>query len=311
MMRIGSTILATLLLASALPAAITIEETRDQVRAQVTVEPTSTTLSGQVTLTLTVEGPARVDVQPGALLTKASLQNWLITEESLPTVEVLPGERNRRVQIFQLQPFGDESKMEIALAPLKVRAGTLPEIEITWSKPIEIEVTTTAKADPATLEPSTGPEPPPHPDGPKKPREQWIVVAIVTGATLLTALGILLLVLRTRPAAPIELCDTEWALRQLDRLAPLGDVSAGVDVLRRCIETLLKLPAMQLTSREVLDRARQTSAFPDDQLRKLESILEQGDLAKFAGRTQPVDTVAWFESAYTWLNARQAIKEQS
>ena len=280
------------------------EEVRDTVTARIEVDAATTTLSGEVNLLLTIEGPARVELVPGPLLTNQSGQNWLVIESNAPLVEVLPGNRQRRIHPFRLQPYVPGDKVPIALAPLKVRAGTLPEMSITFTRPVEVEVTTTAEADIEKLQPNTGPEVPAVPRGPENPREQWPIVVAVAGATLATFVGLYLLIVRGRSPVLDTVHDAHWAVAELQRLSSDGTVRQGADVLREYVAATLQIPAPRLTTAELSGRLSEAKVLPDPQMTELVILLEQADLEKFAG-TASGNAGPWMQQAIAWATSQQ------
>ncbi|MCE9533594.1 MAG: hypothetical protein K8T89_21085 [Planctomycetes bacterium] len=286
-------------------AEVVIEEIRDKVViARAKIDQEKTTLSGEITLTLTVEGPSRASVvPPRPLLLPSSAQAWRVREVALPTVESLSPERQRWRQDFRLSPFIAGPKVEIALTPLNVTAGTLPEMTITWSKGFSIQVTTTVEPDVGTLRPNTSieamPPPPRQPVGNSSVTRRWVIALSVVAGAIFTLSIVFMLAFRGKKIEPV-IHDQAWVLSEITSL-PVNNFSRLSEVLRSYIEHRFKIPVSQMTTNELLEVI-------DPNLRgELGTILQQGDIVKFA--VNGVDTVDagewtnWIERAGRWVAA--------
>lgn len=291
------------LLAINAPAATVLEEKRGGVVARAEIDRDEVSYSGQVALMLTVEGPGRVEVAPPRpLLTKDSAQAWLVREAGLPTVEKLDGDRTRWRQEFRLSPFV-EPRAVIALAPLKVRAGGLPETEITWTGdlPVRVVVRKDVKVDapPKTV---TGIETlPPALPAPPSDRGGLIVASVAVAAILLIAVAVVVVRRRQRrPAATTH--SAEWAISELAGTPAFARMS---EVLRLYLQHRFDIPATRLTTAELVAALRQGDRLSSPLDAELESILERCDVAKFAEGAGPAagadDVAAWADRARAFV----------
>jgi hypothetical protein len=288
-----------------------LEERRGDIIARAELDRGEVPLSGDVLLTLTVEGPAPLEVAPPRpLLTKASAQAWRVKEPALPTREVLPGRRQLWRQEFRLSPFEAGPSVAVALAPLRVKAGGAAETPITWEKLLPVTVTTTARPDPKSLRDVTGVEAVPAPPAaPTQDRRPLLAVGGGFGLALLLLIVARLLARRRRRGAAPPVHDAAWAVRELAALpgAP-GDFARVAEVLRLYLRHRFDVPAGLLTSaelRDVLRREVKLAAPLDEELRV---ILERCDQAKFAeGADSAGDAGAWIDLAWNLIERIDAL----
>jgi hypothetical protein len=268
-------------------AEVVLKEERGGVVAQVEIDRKAVALSGEVLLTLTVEGPARVEVvQPRPLLTKASNQLWRVRETELPLVENLEKDRQRWRQVFRLSPFVTGPAIEIAPAPLHVKTGNALEMEITWSGLAAVEVTTSIKdADPTLLRSITGIEP--APAAKPGPQRHWLIVlAVLIGAVATLAIVGVLARRGGRPV-PGPVHDSEWALRELEELSRSSNESPAAfarlaEILRSYLHHRYDVPASRLTTSELIAFLDQGDRLASKLIANVRTILERCDIAKFA-----------------------------
>jgi hypothetical protein len=272
---------------------IALTEIRRDIVVRAVLDRDKVKLSGEVVaLTLSVEGPDRVEVEPPRpLLSKASSLSWHVRETGLPTVELLEKGRTRWKQQFLLSPFegelGKTIKVTIELAPLKVKAGNQAPMTISINDTAAIDVESTIGSNPK-LEDITGIETLPPPEPLFKPRPKpMMLVGLAIAIVLIVAAFVLIIVRRKRPeepaltGAPRALRDLQ-ILRQSDSLGAAG-FSRIADILRRYLEDCFEIPAVRLTSSEVLVRLEKDVAAFAPFISQLQELLEQCDVAKFAG----------------------------
>ncbi|MBX9582246.1 MAG: hypothetical protein K2X87_18235, partial [Gemmataceae bacterium] len=114
----------------------------------VTLDRQSVRLSESVRVTLAVEGPAPLRVDPPAddqaqrLLTPGAAAAWRIRPAGGVTVEDLPGGRQRWTRAYRLDPYLAGDKVPVGFAPVPVAAGGAAAQPVTWP-PQEVTVTTT------------------------------------------------------------------------------------------------------------------------------------------------------------------------
>jgi hypothetical protein len=252
-------------------------------------------LSGRLGVTLTVEGPATLEVEKPALVTQS--KNWQVRNVGEPEKVSLSDGRLRWRLAASLEPEAKDGlplqnkplDLPLQIAPLRYRleVGTGEWQEAKW-KEVTVRVTTTVlRADPSEARDITGPEPIPDAKSPWVPVLRWSGVALVA---LALVLGALELRRRFAPRIP-ELPPHEWAVRELARLEGMGLPSHGQaerfhtlasDTIRRYLELRFHLRAPRQTTAEFLDAMRQSPQLEADQRILLREFLERCDLAKFA-----------------------------
>lgn len=262
-------------------------------------------LSGKLNLSLTVEGPAPIEVGPilgAALLTKNSAQSWEVKETGAPAVEDLKNGARRWKQEFRLAPFEVGPKVAIALAPLKIKAGNAKETEVSWPQSATVEVTTSiAQPDPDSLRPVTDIEPLPSVESANVSDRSWVYsIGIAIGVVIVFVVGSLWRSRRQRERNE-PLYTAEWAIAELRGLAP---GSAGfarmAEVLRLCLQHRFDIPAPRLTTAEIVRDFRAHSQFTPTLADELKIILERCDIAKFAEAVVQTDVESdWHDCVET------------
>ena len=136
-----------LLLAILAAAPASLQETRRSdspallIRAEAKLDSTEVRLSGELSLTLTVDGPVPLEVtRPKPLLSGAGL--WRVREEGIPLRELLPNDRQRWVMTYRLAPLIPGDAVKVSLSPLSMRAGTPDDVPIAWANSFTVKVTT-------------------------------------------------------------------------------------------------------------------------------------------------------------------------
>jgi hypothetical protein len=236
-------------------------------------------LSDELRLTMTLEGPAPVEVEVPRQLTAST--DWRVRAEP-PRVVALDGGRERWTQSFVLDPY-NVGKIPLKFEPIQFRVGIeVLEWPLNW-KPLEIQVESMVKdPDRAAPRPVTGIEELPPLPSRSRGRYAWLLA--IPAAALLILLGWRW---RRRPeAAPIS--PAERALQELHKLA--GDDGPApehlpqlADVLRRFLESRLPLAATRLTTSEFVLSLRQVEGLDEKSIEKVSEILTRCDLVKFAG----------------------------
>ncbi len=269
-----------------------LEEARSDITLRATIDSDQTTLSGNILLTLTVEGPARLRVtQPKPLLTRESAQSWLIRELEWPLVENLENGRQRWRQQFRLSPYEVGAKVTLALAPVEVSAGNAPAATVEWSHSFAIHVSTSiVNADLDMLKPITGAEDPAM-SPPEQANNRLLAAALMFGVALITALLIFFFRRHRRPISIPH--NAAWAIDQLANL-DASERSANAhlgEVLRSYIAAGSAIPASQMTTAELLAAMKRNEGITEEQWQKFKELLEACDLAKFApGEVFPGET---------------------
>jgi hypothetical protein len=244
-------------------------------------EPGTITLSRFVTVTLTLEAPAPLRVEPSeAQLAPESAKGWRIKPLGPPAVETV-GERDLWTQRYRLDPFDVplNAETQVAFAPVKVngQSRTWPPVRVTvetvWKKPADVK--------PDDAHPVTGIEELP-PRATADPADVgWVILA---GAGVVFVAVLVLGVVRRKMAKP-PLPPREWALGEFAAAGtlagrPLADRVA--DVLRVYVEAQHRLAAPRLTTTELVAEAG-AADWPAERVGELQAILERCDRAKFAG----------------------------
>jgi len=241
------------------------------------VDSPTVALSGITRLTLAVEGPAPLRVEvPTPAFRPLTVAQWHIAAAGPPKVtDIAPG-RQRWEQGYRLDPF-EPGKLEILVAPVGVRAGAAPSVDVSFPslEPVVVTTSNTGKLHPGTsIERS--PERPPAGSPSLAP---WLLVAVLVGVGWWRW--------RHRPKAQVltPLEQANAGLRALAEQRREGTLSADeylaalADVVRAYLEAAWDLPASRRTSPEVLTSER----LPAEATEGLRRILEACDRAKFGG----------------------------
>src|SRR5262245_4017833 len=165
---------------------------------RVEVDRAEVALSGEVLVTLSVEGPAPVEVEPPRPVTQSP--DWRVRPGSPKTV-ALPNGRERWEQSFRLEPF-QAGRVALPLEPLRYRTRhELRDWTLTWP-PLEVRVTTgVAEPNLTQAHTVTGIDelPPPPPSA-----FPWVPVAAAGGLTAAVGLVGATLLLRRRATKPVR-----------------------------------------------------------------------------------------------------------
>lgn len=281
---------AVLVLGAAPPPAVVRLNTSDPanlIEARAQLDAGETRLSGEVKLTVTVEGPGPLTVTPPKpLFPKAGV--WRVREDGLPLREVLPNGRERWAQVYHLSPL-IPGEPKVALGPLTVRAGGGSDLTVAWDddKVPAVKVTTaieTASVD--ALRPPTDIEPLP-PEPPVEPRSTGWLFAVVPALLILSAV---LLLFGRRKKAPAAPRDAAWALRELAAADLTADRTAVV--LRQYLAHRFAIPAEFLTTPELAAALSAENRMPADAAADWRFLLEECDAARFSGTAASVAGLA-------------------
>jgi hypothetical protein len=300
---------------------IVLKEVRRDIEVRAVIDRDKVELSGELTLTLNVKGPGRVEVEPPRpLLSKTSSLAWRVRENGLPTVEILEKGQSVWKQVFQLSPFeGDADKpikVTIELAPLTVKAGNELDTTITVKNTAEIEVETSIGKD-RNLREITGIEtlPPAPPLFTPRPKPAMLVGLAIAIVGIVGAF-VLIIVRRKKPDEP-ALTGAPRALRDLTNLRQSDALSAAefariADILRRYLEDCFEVPAVRLTTSEVLARLQRDAPAFTPFISQLQGLLELCDVAKFAGAsTGPSDCTDCIDRTSNLIQLANAGLERS
>jgi hypothetical protein len=248
---------------------------------RIVLDPVDVTLSGEVRLTLSIEGPIPVEVDVPQPLT--SSPDWRARSDS-PKTTTLPNGRERWQQSFYLEPFrtGDVS---LPLQPLRYRTGyEVRDWQLVWP-PSSIHVTSSVKdVELGSARPVTDIDRFSHIERPSRPWE-YIVGTIVI---VLILCAIVILLVRRRDSRPsVQMTPGERAMKALGEIEQNGGPSLSqlpliADVLRRYLEERFQVAATRQTTAEFHNALLQTSVLTDKQIDQITHILAQCDLVKFA-----------------------------
>ena len=240
-------------------------------------------LSDKITIILSIEGQATLEVQPLDKVTASA--DWEIGKISRPQKTSLPGSRIRWQQTFVLDP-AKAGDLVLTLEPLKYRdtSNGVWE-EIAW-KAIPVHVgTEILQADVQELRDATPPE-----QLPSLP--VWRVpVAWAALPLALAGLGLAVVYCLRRARRQLPLPPDQWALRELERISGLP-LNAQMeieqfhmqlsDVMRKFMELRFQLPAPEQTTAEFVIEMQKTAHLQPEQREILRGLLEHCDLVKFA-----------------------------
>jgi len=227
-------------------------------------------LSGELRLSVTVEGPApvRIEALPAPLIAGS---DWRATPVAPAVTEPQPGERERWRQVFRVIPYRAGEAVPLAVRPLRFSAGGTIR-ELAWGEPIAVRVKTEVlQAELKDIRPPTGIEElPPLPA--TTPVGPW--VAVGGGVVLLLALvsGLVWRGRKPRPTPPLT--PSQQALAELDRLeqllgtdpVPVRWLGALAEAVRRYLDDRLTIAARRRTTDELLVALRGSDRFPADLL---------------------------------------------
>lgn len=257
------------------------------IEARAELDSSAVRLSGEVRLTLTVEGPGPLGVTvPKPLLTRPGV--WRNREDGLPLREVLPGGRERWVQSYRLSPL-IPGEPKVSLGPLTIRPAGGNDLTLTWDEDHlpAVKVTTSIESPSVeSLRPPTDIEQLP-PDPPIDDRSTGWLFALVPGLLLASALLILFGRRKQPPPTPR---DAAWAMRELTAANVTADRTAVV--LRQYLAYRFGIPAGFQTTPELAAALGTENRMPPEGVADWRSLLEECDAARFSGMAATVAGLA-------------------
>jgi hypothetical protein len=249
---------------------------------------------------LEVSPPPKWTLSPG----------WKIKDVSRPTVKTLDKGRRWR-QTFLLDPLAP-GVQQVVLEMGRYRNAGEPWRALAF-RPFTVTVTPHVHdGDLNNLREQT-----PIEELPPGPRTvSWAILALAgLGALVLVAAW---LVLHRRAQGPRQLkAPVETALYELKRLKALELPHKGkaedfhtllANVVRRFLEKQYDLPARRMTTPEFSHRLEKVATLPADQKEFVLRFLERCDLAKFAGKSTPLEDCAELERQ-AWEFVRRCATE--
>jgi hypothetical protein len=226
----------------------------------------------EVTLTVTVEGPARLADLKVAI--NDTVTGWKEEKERPAPSVRREGDTIRWTQVVALkQTRPGQVPLPGVTVTFRDGAGGA-EQTVTWTDLLR---------QPRGLpNPAEIPEPPVAPDRRRAGAALVLIAAVVVAAAVVGRM----LRPRRRPVAPTP---EERAARELDAATALvaTDVAAAherwADVVRRFLAERFRLPATRQTTAEFLEALSRESSLPEQQRENLRAFFGLCDLVKFAG----------------------------
>ncbi|HEV3146505.1 MAG TPA: hypothetical protein VGZ47_21640 [Gemmataceae bacterium] len=263
------------------------------------VDSTDVSLSGELRLTVSVEGPAPVEVEAPMALTGSP--DWRV-RPGRPTVTQFSGGRERFEQSFQLEPFQVGDKVSLPLEPWHFRTkNEVRDWTLTWSA-LDIRVhSTVPEPDLSFARPITSVE-----KLPQIPERRLIWPAVVLTLAVLGATALSSYVLwhrlrhKKQPAgSPLQIALGDLKLLESGEVGP-ERLPQLADLLRRFLEEQFSLSATRQTSTEFCAALQQTGIGVP--VVPLLQILDVCDQVKFAGHRPDAEMCRLqFVRARQWL----------
>jgi hypothetical protein len=247
-----------------------------------------TTLSGEITVILRVEGGGGLEVEPVQAVNASA--DWKERRRDKEAYTHFGTDGRRWEQKFQLEPK-KPGELSLSLVPIRFREGPDEAWKtITW-QPVPVKVTTQiTNADPNQLRDIS----PPEPVSERQSDYHWLAwggAGMLAAAVLFGAWEIKRRMAVAKPAVAPE----RRALAELERIQQLNLAATGdgirhhtmvSEVARRYFEQRFHLKAPGKTTAEFLEALRQDNDLSPEQFTILRDALDQCDLAKFA-RVRP------------------------
>jgi hypothetical protein len=263
-----------------MPASIVEEQKPGRAVCRLEQDASEIKLSGELRITVSIEGPAPVEVEIPQPLTAS--RDWRVRVLP-PKASPLADGRERWEQSFVLEPF-QVGKVPLKLAPIHYRTGNeVLDWPLNW-RPLEINVVSQVEDPDRTAARSvTDIEIVPPPE---KVISWWYAALMIVPVGVVAALfGWALL--RPRPMPPQKPV-SEHVLNELDQLRESGgpkpeQLPQVADALRRFLEWRFTLAATRQTTSEFVASLSNVEGIDPVIAKKIESILHSCDLVKFAG----------------------------
>jgi hypothetical protein len=266
-------------------AGIEQNEKKGAVEARARLDRDAMELSDEIGLTLIVEGPTPLEVEPIKSVTQSKA--WLVVSSTKAELVPVAKGRMRWQQSFRLTPLG-EKELSFPLEPIRVRAGGDDVVAIGW-KPFTVKVSTVV-ANPTlggmkdTLPPIGVADPESLP---------WWLIGAGVGLAVAGVATIVVVRRRARRPAPppVDLPPAEWALKELERLeASVPTALSQVEryhtmlsnVVRHYLDRRFGLHSSEQTTRELLGILQQSTQLAGPQQEQLGAFFDRCDLAKYA-----------------------------
>jgi len=242
-------------------------------------------LSDELILTLSVGGPASLEVAPVQELTPS--KDWQVRNKSDPHTTAVDGEQMRWEQSFTLVPIkpGD---LPLPLANLRYRLTPSADAwqEASW-RPISVRVVTEIEhADLSELRDVTPPE-----EVPTEPASRWPYVLLGIGGTSLLLVAAWYWSRRHWRGGQKMISPDQWALREIQRLT-ISELATSEeierfhlqlsDVMRRYMELRFQVPALEQTTTEFFATLSRSPLLNADGQALFRDFMERCDLVKFA-----------------------------
>ncbi len=285
------------LLFASIFGATTAEQRLGRADCRLTLDAAKVALSGEVRLTLSIEGPAPVEVDVPHPLVNSP--DWR-TRADAPQSTTLADGRQRWQQSFHLEPFrvGD---VALALQPLRYRTGNeVRDWQLVWPAN-NIEVTSSVKdVELGSARPVTDIDRLPPVD---QQEHSWRYVAGTIVIVVIACTVAIVLNKRRRASHQIEQTPAERALKSLAAMEQNGGPSPDqlpllADILRRFLEEQFHLAATRQTTAEFHANLLRSTVLSAPQVEVVAELLGRCDLVKFAG--------AQFDAADCLVLLRQA-----
>jgi hypothetical protein len=257
-----------------------------RIEARASLDAGEIRLSGDVKLTLSVEGPGPLEVTPTKpLLTKPNL--WRVRDDGLPLREVLAGGRERWMQVYRLSPLVPGTPA-VALGKLTIRPAGEQDVVIEWKdQEFTVRVVTNIESPSVdSLRPPTDIEQLPPVPPPDRGASAWLF-AIVPVLLIVAAIALVLGRRKPKPPAPR---DAAWASHELAATDLTADRCAVI--LRQYLAYRFGAPAATRTTPELAAGLRADGRLAAEAVAEWQSLLDECDAARFSGTAATVAGLA-------------------
>lgn len=274
------------------------------------VRPTVISLSDGVEATLTIEGPAPVEIElPGRLVDSPAWRVEIGRSEVLATTEG----RELWRQSIRLIPL-QSGELPLTFRPIAFRTSHEVRLRtLRWGS-VSIRVSTDiATPDLSSARPLRSSEPLPQADH-SWPTWFWVIVVVLV---LLACLVFALHRRRQRPMVTITVEQRALlSLQALDRNLRVESVARDVaDVVRRYLGDRYEIAAPNLTTEEVIQVLGNSGRIHPDWTKAVERLLRRCDLAKFAGRewnsVTAIELIQEGEQLIRWMAQEMSVGQMA